>query len=136
MKLLTRNTDYAVRAICSMAVKRGRVITVDGLVKELGVPRPFLRKILQILSKEGIVNSLRGAGGGFTLAIKPSKISLTDLIEIFQGPININECVFKKMACPNRSRCPLKVRIDRIERHVETELKSITIESLLNRSGN
>lgn len=135
MKLLTRNTDYAVRAICSMASKPGRVVTVSDLVRELKMPRPFLRKILQILNKEGVVNSSRGTGGGFVLAIKPSKIFLTDLIEAFQGPVSISECVFRKKACPNRRICPLKRKIDRIESHVEAELRSITIASLVNKGG-
>jgi Rrf2 family protein len=131
MKLLTRNTDYAVRAICAMAKKPGEVVSAAHLVKDLRIPRPFLRKILQTLGKKGIVDSAKGVGGGFRLALDPGKIYLADIIEAFQGPIKVNECMFKKKICPNRGQCPLKKKIDQIEDHVVSELQSVTIGSLL-----
>lgn len=131
MKLLTRNTDYAVRAICYMAKKPQGVISVTELVSELGMPRPFTRKILQRLNKSGLARSYKGIGGGFSLAVAPGRISLADIIKVFQGPLKINECVFKKKLCPNRATCPLKRRIDRIERRATDELESITIGALL-----
>ena len=133
MKLLTRNTDYAVRAICCMASKPGKIFTVTELTDDLKIPRPFLRKILQILNKEGVVRSFRGLGGGFAIAMKPSKIFLSDLMEAFQGPLSINECIFKKRICPNIERCSLKSKIDKIEAQVENELRSVTIGSLIRR---
>lgn len=131
MKMLTRNTDYAVRAMCYMAKKGRGVISVTELVASLKIPRPFLRKILQELTKKGLVKSYKGIGGGFKLGSSPDRIFLVDLIEVFQGPLCINECIFKKRACPNTSECPLKKRIDSIERKVEAELRTITIGSLL-----
>ncbi len=131
MKLITRDTDYAVRALCYMAGTKRQMISVRRLVKELKVPRPFLRKILQILSKKGVLRSSKGRGGGFMLAVVPSKIFLVDLIEIFQGPLKLNECIFKKRVCPNRTTCRLEKKIGAIERYVISELKSVTIASLL-----
>lgn len=130
MKLLTRNTDYAVRAISYMAREKDRIITVTELVRHLKVPRPFLRKILQTLSKKGVVESRKGIGGGFLLARPSGRIHLVSLIEIFQGPLSLNECMFRKMLCPNRSRCALKKKMDAIEKHVESELRSITIKDI------
>ena len=131
MKLLTRDTDYAVRAICSMAARPGEVVTAGELVKELRIPRPFLRKILQRLSKKGLIESSKGSGGGFRLSMRISKISIADLVEAFQGPLNMNKCAFKKKTCPNTRVCPLKRRIDQITDRVESELRSITIGSLI-----
>ena len=131
MKLLTRNTDYAVRAICYMARHDQEIVAVPSLVKALKIPRPFLRKILQILGKEGIVRSRKGPGGGFALAVPVGKIYLAGLIRIFQGPIRVNECIFKKKICPDVRTCPLRTKIDAIERHVEAQLKAITIGDLL-----
>ncbi len=131
MKLITRDTDYAVRALCYMAGTKTQMISVPDLVKELKVPRPFLRKILQILNKKGVLRSSKGRGGGFTLAVAADKIFLVDLIEIFQGPLKLNECIFKKRVCPDRTMCSLKSKIDTIEKHVVSELKSVTIASLL-----
>ena len=131
MKLITRDTDYAVRALCFIADKGKELVSADLMVKELKIPRPFLRKILQILNKKGLLKSYRGKGGGFKLAISASKILLTDLINIFQGSVKINECIFKKRLCPNIKTCLLKKRIDGIQSHVVSELGSITIASLV-----
>jgi Rrf2 family protein len=135
MKLLTRNTDYAVRAICCMASKPGRTSTVAELTDALDIPRPFLRKILQRLNKVGMVRSARGKAGGFRLAKDPYKLTLADFIEAFQGPFSINECVFKKKICPNTKRCALKCKIDEIEDYVEAQLKSVSIGSILNKEA-
>ncbi len=131
MKLITRDTDYAVRALCYMAGTKKQMISVPDLVKELKVPRPFLRKILQTLNKRGVLRSSKGRGGGFVLAVAANKIFLVDLIEIFQGPLRLNECIFKKRVCPNRTTCRLKKKIDAVERYVISELESVTIMSLL-----
>ncbi len=130
MKLLTRDTDYAVRALSFIASRDG-IVTASRLVKITGIPRPFLRKILQILSKKGFVKSYKGIGGGFKLSRPAKKMSLVDIIEIFQGPLKLNECFFKKRICPNRRTCPLKQKVDRIEKYVISELEAITIGSLL-----
>jgi Rrf2 family protein len=107
MKLITRNTDYAMRALCYIAKQKNESVDVNELVRELGIPRPFLRKILQTLSGEGLLLSYRGQGGGFSLARTPEKILLTDLIRIFQKTIRLNECIFKKKICPQRGTCML-----------------------------
>jgi len=131
MKLITRDTDYALRAICFIAKNKKTIVSVKELVGKLEIPRPFLRKILQVLNRKKILKSHKGAGGGFVL-LKPAKeIFLIDLIRIFQGPLVLNECLFKKMLCPNIKTCPLRKKLDKIERLVLRELGSITIASLL-----
>ncbi len=136
MKLITRDTDYAVRALCFIAKRKKDIVSVTELVKKLRIPRPFLRKILQILNTRGLLESYKGQGGGFKLARSAKKIFLVDLIEIFQGPFKLNECFFKRTICPHRRDCSLKEKIDSIERHVVSELKSITIASLLKGRNN
>ena len=130
MKLITRDTDYAVRAIISIASKNDTRVSVAQLVKELHIPRPFLRKILQVLNKEGLLTSYKGPDGGFSLSVKADKISLIDLMEIFQGPLSLNECMFKKKVCPNRSFCRLRHKVSGLEKYVFLKLKSINLGSL------
>lgn len=65
------------------------------------------------------------------LALAPNKIFLADLIEIFQGSLKLNECIFKKRICPDIKVCKLKKRIDAIQKYVISELKDITLVSLL-----
>ena len=131
MKLITRDTDYALRALCFIAKHKRQIVSVRELVKKLKIPKPFLRKILQVLNKKNILKSYKGQGGGFSLAATPHKIFLVDLIEIFQGPLRLNECFFKKTACPNTKTCILRKKINNIERYVIRELKYITLASLL-----
>ncbi|OGX20719.1 MAG: hypothetical protein A3K54_04740 [Omnitrophica WOR_2 bacterium RBG_13_44_8] len=130
MKLITRDTDYALRALCFIAKSREKIVSAAGLVKKLRIPRPFLRKILQVLNKKKILKSYKGQDGGFSLATTPDKIFLLDLIKIFQGPLRLNECFFKKKACPGRKTCPLKKKIDGIERYMIKELKSVNLTFL------
>ena len=131
MKLINRETDYAVRALCCIAEKEGEgLVSAAKLVETLSIPRPFLRKILQTLNQKGILKSYKGVGGGFALERSPRDVHLTELIEIFQGPVEFNDCLFKKKICPNRSSCPLRARIQKIEKGVISKLKGVTIASL------
>jgi len=133
MKLITRDTDYAIRAICFMAEHKKEITSVSELVEKLKIPRPFLRKILQALNKRGVLVSFKGKSGGFKLKRKPNKIFITDLIEVFQGQLKLNECIFRKKLCSSVDRCILRERIGKIEQHVVSELGLITVASLLNK---
>lgn len=114
-----------------MARSKEKITSVATLVGSLRMPKPFLRKILQILHKEGILKASKGYGGGFSLALSADKIYLGSLIEIFQGPLRLNQCIFKKKLCPDRKICPLKKKIDDIEKYVVSQLDSVTIKTLL-----
>lgn len=133
MKLINRNTDYAVRALSYFAQTQDRIVPVGELVDQLAIPRPFLRKILQILHQEGQLLAYKGRNGGFKLAYSPNRIFLADLIAIFQGPLKLNECIFKKRICPEVKVCRLRKQIALIEQKAIAELKRITIKSLLNK---
>ena len=131
MRLVNRDTDYAIRAICFIAQTKNKIISVSHLVKALKVPRSFLRKILQLLNKKKLLKSYKGQGGGFSLLVPVHKVFLLDLIEIFQEDFKLNECFLKKDICPNTRSCQLKDKLDKIENYVLKELKSITIADLL-----
>ena len=132
MKLITRDTDYSIRALVYIASNKDRIISITELVKELDTPRPFLRKILQSLSASGVLKSYKGKNGGFELARTPGKIRLLDLMEIFQGKFVLSECLFKKNICPNQISCKLRAQLDSLEELVENKIKEITLASLLN----
>lgn len=131
MKLITREIDYAIRALIYLAGRRGKVVPVAELVEALGITRPFLRKIMQELAKTDVVESYKGNKGGFRLKKKPENIYLIDLVEIFQGKFSLNECILNKDICPNRGNCILKDRVDDIEEKVKKDLESIDLRSLI-----
>lgn len=131
MNLLARDTDYAVRALRRMAQDPGMLMSVAELAPEIHVPRPYLRRILQTLARRKVLRSFRGKGGGFLLNARPDRIFLTDVIEIFQGQINLAHCVFRDKACPNCETCPLRRTVKDVEALALKRLRGVTIGSLL-----
>lgn len=131
MKLITRDTDYAIRALCYIAKQKKKIVSVKELARHLKIPHPFLRKILQRLNKKRLLKSYKGKSGGFMLLKNPQKIFMADLIRIFQGPVRLSGHVFKKSLCPHIGACILKKKLDAIEKYVISELESVTIASLI-----
>ncbi len=129
MGFITRHTDYAVKALRAMHGKTDRT-SVSDLCKILDMPRPFLRQILQTLSNQGLLESTKGRGGGFKLARSSQKISLYDVMVIFQKEVKLNQCQFKKEPCPNQKSCNLRSKLNQIENELIEKVRGITIASL------
>ena len=132
MKLITRDTDYAIRAVMYISESREKLVSAADIQQELDLPKPFLRKILQMLQKAGILNSVKGNKGGFALARPAKKITLVDLMEVFQGEISLTDCLLQKSTCPQIKKCHIRKKIKGVEGLMVSELKGITIDSLLN----
>ncbi len=130
MKLITKDIDYAVRALLHILKSKNKTVSVGELEKETKISRSFLRKILQTLSREKILKSIKGKGGGFSLNKPPEKVFLKDLIKIFQGKISFINCIFRGKPCFNRKTCPLRKKIKKIEKYVEGEIKGVSLQSL------
>ena len=135
MKLITRDTDYAIRALGCMAQDRDRIVTVSELAADLDMPQSFLRKILQKLNKSGILMSCKGKGGGFLLNRPASKISVFDVIQVFQGDFKLNEHIFQGKICPRIRACYLKQRLDMIEMSVSKQLRDMTIKNITDKEN-
>jgi Rrf2 family protein len=131
VQLLTRHTHYAVRALCYIARQGDCVVSVTELSDKLKIPKPFLRSILQILRRKRILNSFKGKHGGFSLAKEPAEILLTDITSAFQGPLKLNRCITRSGPCPDFRNCPLKKKLQQIEQYIASELKAVTLQSLL-----
>lgn len=130
MKIITKNTDYAVRALCRLS-KEKKFISTTTISKEEKIPVFFLRKILNILIKSKIVESKEGKNGGVRLIKKPDSIKLIDIIKLFQGEISISQCILRKNLCPFRERCPLRKKLEEIEKTLKKEFEVLTIKSLI-----
>jgi len=131
MKLLNREVDYAVRALVLMVRSNKPSVSVAQMQGEVGVNRPFLRKILQKLHKAGILHASKGKGGGFAPGRAPGKIRLSDLIAALQGPLKLNDCLFRKKLCQNHGTCLLRRRVGEVETRLAAEMENITIQDLL-----
>ena len=130
MKLITKETDYALRSLLNLAREEG-YLSSRKLAGREGLPLHFLRRILQSLIKAGVIESKEGASGGVRLKAKPEDICLTDVIKIFQGRIQFSECVFRKKICTNHATCVIRRRLEKIESRVADEFGNTTIADLL-----
>ena len=134
MRFITRDTDYALRALVFMARalrrKNKKIVTVEDIAAKEDLPRVFLRRILQKLAEKRILSSYKGKSGGFSFAMAPEKISLADMIVVYQGEIDLTNCFLQGKICPNRTRCKVRKKIKAINSKVIKEFGGITIEEL------
>lgn len=131
MKLVNKNIHYAIKALLYFSGKPQEVISARGLAIELKIRRPFLRKILQVLSKYQMLKSQKGKGGGFILNAEPHKLRIIDVMNIFQVDANIINCIFGKEVCQQANTCLLRKRLKNIEDNLRKEFNTITIATLL-----
>jgi Rrf2 family protein len=130
MRFVTRDTDYGLRALMYMAKLKGKIANVDEIAAKGRLPKVFLRRILQKLAEKKILVSYKGKSGGFALLPKPGKLSVTDVMKVFQGDIDLTNCLLKGKICPNRGICNLRKKIKSINLVVIRELDKITLKSL------
>ncbi len=129
--LVTRETDYAVRTVLYLARDRDRMANVTEVARVMHIPKSFLAKILQRLVRSHILASMRGIKGGFTLARRPTEITLLDILESIQGPAGINVCAIDSRMCRLSSTCSVHPVWVEIRKEVERRLKKQTIAKLL-----
>ena len=105
---ITRQADYAVRAILYLAqLGTGEKAATSKIAEEQDIPLSFLAKIIAQLSVAGLLQTMRGARGGVTLARAPEDITLLEVVEAIDGPILLNECVNGNHNC-SLTTCPMR----------------------------
>jgi Rrf2 family transcriptional regulator, iron-sulfur cluster assembly transcription factor len=105
---LTRGGEYGIRGVLYLAQQEeGKVSMLSAIAKTQDVPPRFLAKIFQALAKAGVVRSHRGAKGGFSLAKAAQDITIKDVIEAVEGPIQLNICLVAPGECNRDSLCPI-----------------------------
>jgi Rrf2 family protein len=105
---ITRQADYAVRAVLHLARTGEQRTATSAIAEEQHIPPSFLAKIISQLSIAGLLHTSRGARGGVTLAREPKDITLLEVIEAIDGPIQLNECIGDDGACSFDESCPLR----------------------------
>lgn len=105
---LSRGAEYAIRGLLYMATQpEGKISFIEEISNAQDVPKAYLAKIYQQLSKNGFVKSFRGPEGGFVLLKSPKDISLFEVIEAIEGPMHLNECLIHDGYCPRDKLCPI-----------------------------
>lgn len=130
---ITRQTDYAIRCVLYLAEHPDEVKVVDEIARSKSIPKVFLAKILQKLSKAGIVRSYRGVKGGFELAKRPKDITLLDVIEAIEGPVAMNICAIDKRLCNRSNQCSVHPVWVKLRQDTERKLRKYSIDRLINK---
>jgi Rrf2 family protein len=84
---ISAKTDYAVRALCTLADAGGRPVTAEALATAQGLPAHFLEAILTDMRRTGLLVSQRGIEGGYRMSRSPREISVADVIRPLDGPL-------------------------------------------------
>ena len=91
--MLSQKARYALRALFLLAERRiGEPVMIAEIANEARIPRKFLEQILLDLKKRGILHSVRGKHGGYTLGRAPDKISFAEVIRAIDGPLALSPC--------------------------------------------
>lgn len=104
--IITRATEYAIRAVLYMAkFPTGEIVLKVDICRTQDVTPAFLTKIFQPLVKVGIIGSQRGVGGGFFLKLDPENITVYDVFKAQEDPLYINKCLVEEGCCERDKYC-------------------------------
>ena len=130
--MLSKATQYAIRALVyiHMQNKKGSKPGFKETAKETGAPEHFTAKILQTLTRYGLIESARGRGGGFFFDPEAEELKIYEVIRVMEGESFFNHCVFGFNLCDNNYPCPLHNDFIRIWDKFKQLAKTQSIQSL------
>lgn len=133
MLQINRQTDYAVRVVLALAKHpRGTRLASGIIQREMLIPKAFMSRIVAQLAAHGLVQTFAGRDGGLELPRPASEITLRDVVDAFEGPILLSECLTSKGEddCPFRVGCPVSNKWGRVQVAMLREMTAITFEGL------
>jgi FeS assembly SUF system regulator len=128
---LSHLADYAV-VLMTAAARRppGARLSATELSGDTGVPLPTAQKPMGQLAASGLLTSVRGAGGGFTLARAATQISLADIVEAVEGPIAMTVCSEGRTDCALDAHCRVKPHMGVVGNAVRGALGAVSLHQL------
>ncbi len=133
MLQINRQTDYAVRVVLALAKRPQGTRLASGVIqREMLVPPAFLQRIVARLAASGLVRTFAGRDGGLELPRPASEITLKDVVEAFEGPLLLSECMESRGEedCPFRADCPVRSKWGRVQAAMLREMAAVTFEDL------
>jgi Rrf2 family protein len=127
---LSSEGRYALRALLYLALI-GERATAERISTEAHVPRRLLARILAKLSREGLVESEQGRGGGSRLAQPATEITLREAVEAVEGPFGVTRCIMEDRACGEGAPCPLHDAWEEGQQAILQYLGTQTLEDFL-----
>ena len=127
---ITRLTDYGVLLMTQLAAEPECLHNAAELATHANIPMPTVSKILKMLMKHGLLESIRGAGGGYRLTRRPEDVSVQDIIVALEGPIALTECNLQANACEQKPHCTVSRSWQRINHALRDALADITLADM------
>jgi Rrf2 family cysteine metabolism transcriptional repressor len=133
MKISTK-IRYGARAMLELAYHYGEgPIELKEIAKRENISLKYLEQVINPLRAAGLVKSIRGAKGGYSLAKPPSEICLYDVVETLEGPLNLLECLRDSKVCQKVSSCVTRDIWQEVSEAISKIFYSVTLEDMVNR---
>ncbi len=127
---LGKLTDYGTVVMTALAVRPDALRNAHDLADETHVAAPTVSKLLKQLAKNGLVESIRGAHGGYRLARPPSQITVADVVCALEGPIALTQCAVHEGGCSIESHCGVRGNWRLINTAIRQALESVTLAQM------
>ena len=130
MLRISKLTDYATVVMTCLAEDAAAVHSAVGLAEKAHLELPTVSKVLKSLSHAGLVESFRGANGGYRLARPPEQISVAAIVVAMEGPIGMTECSVHAGLCDHERHCGVRGNWQRINHAIEHALESVSLADM------
>lgn len=130
--MFSKACEYAIRATLYISIKsvEGSKLGIKEIAKEIDSPEPFTAKILQTLSREGIISSIKGPNGGFYLEPNGKPIPLNTIVKAIDGEDVLHTCTLGLRECSDKFPCPIHHEVKKYKEHVRKTMKGKTVQDL------
>lgn len=131
--MLSNASQYAIRSMLYLAMysDADKKIGVKNMADALETPQPFLAKLLQRLSKDELVSSLKGPTGGFYLSDKNLEKSVWDVINSIDGTEKFDQCFLGLSKCSDENPCPVHFTVVPFRNKILKDFKDKTIKKFV-----
>ena len=131
MKLSTRGR-YGIHAMYDLAVNaNGGPQPIKAIAEREGIPEAYLEQLIAVLKREGLVNSTRGAQGGYMLARQPEEITVGDVLRALEGGLSLVDCIDEEDACGKSCACPSRIVWMKLRDGLNAIVDGITLRDMV-----
>lgn len=130
---VSRLADYASVVMACLARHPGEVLSAAQVGEETNLELPTVSKLLKQLARADLVESFRGAAGGYRLAKPAQDISLAEIVEALDGPIGLTECSIGHNGCERQSYCSVARDWQGIGAAIDNALRGVSLDDMLRR---
>ncbi len=130
MLRVARLTDYACVLMTCLAGPGREVVNAADLAARARLELPTVSKLMKRMAKAGLVESFRGAHGGYRLARAPGSINLADIVTAMEGPIGMTECSSHAGRCSFESHCGARSNWRRVSEIVVAALRAVSLADM------